>query len=303
MEQEIKNEPLIKSRGYVSSIGSGMRLPLRHPLGFLRQVWPVVLTAFVVTALVGNMMADDCWLFFNMGFADGLTTHDLLSLPLLKVMGWLGLNGLMMCVLTGVMAYQMKRYAELNYLPSVQPWKMAGLMLPTLRRSAVLFVVGYAVLAVLAVLSLFLLPHRAWALAVFTFISLILSFVLSIGGMRYLMSDNSRLSSLAWPIVHITRTGGAFATWIVCGMVFVLVTMVGFIPALCCTYVGGMSDMAVLIGDGTDLPGSFVYVRALAFGLGTITESIALLFFIVPLAFSWGAQTAIENERENGTQE
>lgn len=287
----------------MNCLSAGMRLPLRHPLGFLRQMWHVVLAAFLITALLGDRAAVHFWQFFNMGFADGLTTHDLLGIPLASVLFMVGVNVLIMSVVAGILVYQMKRYAELSYLPSVNPWKNFGRMIPTVRDSAKFSFVAFIVQALLIVVSLLVMPHRAWALALFAVLSLVASYVLSVAGMRYLMSDVSMPASFKWTLSHLRETGGMFATWTVSGLVFVLVTMTGFVPALCCTYVGGMSDMAVLTGDGTDLPGSFVYVRALAFGLGTITESIALLFFIVPLAFSWGAQTAIENEGENGTQE
>ena len=294
MEQDILNEPLRKERSYVKSISAGTRLPLRHPWGFLRQLWPLWLLNTLIWALVSRMVACDLYDFCHTSMAEGVTPTDLIGPSLFKVLAW----GLLAFVLLGIWCGQacflMRRYAELTYLPAIQPWKIWRDILPVILRGMLVFIVGYLVAAGCSVACLAILPSRIWALCAFIIVLIFWVFICIPGGTRYLMdASSSFVSSMNGTIKKISHLGSWCAIISVSGIVVILLVLIASVPTICATYVNGLSDMSVAIGDGTDVPASFAYLRAASFALTFFIAPIAWTFLLIPLCFNWGSECAI----------
>lgn len=291
MEKDIMNEPLLKERSYVKSMSAGVRLPLRHPWGFLRHLWPMMVACVVVWAVVAQWASASVWQFREMAFAPTTDAGHVLSVPFFMLCGWGLLAIVLLGVLCGQISYLMHRYAELGYLPAVQPWKVMPDITPHVVRGIILCVVGYALTVGWAVLSLMVMPSRMWALVLFVLLTILWAMIYVPAGQQYMMERKGFGASLAWPFAHMGSLGGSSAILVVCGMVVVLVMLAGCLPALSTIFVGGMSDNAVAIGDGTDLPSSFGLVRSICFAMGALVVTLAWPFILVPLCFQWGGSS------------
>lgn len=283
-----QGEPLLKERSYVKSIAAGMRLPLRHPWGFLRHLWPLLLVNVIVWALISKPVSAAVWTFYVQAVAPGVLPTELISSFLT-----MSLFGALAMVLLGAWAgqvvYLMKRYEELNYLPAVQPWKLWRDIYPDVLRGVALCVVGYAVTVGLAVLSLFVMPGRVWAFTLFIALMLLWAIVYVPAGQHYMMGRSNPLAALAWPFRHFSSLGGSSAILIVCGMLLVTLLFIASLPTISAIYVNGLSDASVAMGDGTDIPSNFSVLRSICFGLTFMVAPIAWTFIFVPLCFHWGS--------------
>lgn len=302
MKKDILNEPLFRERSYIKSLMEGSRLVLRHPLSFLRHLWPLMLIYVVLWAVVARWVAPHVWEFITMMSQSGVAPSALISMPLFYIMGW----GLMAVVLLGVQSGQvvflMLRYGTLTYIPVVHPWHVWRSILPHVGRGVAGYVSGYLVMCANVLLSLWLMPTRFWALVLFILLSLLWMMVHTSACQQFMLSRCKFLSSFLYAfrsrdvmtentvvVHHSSRVGGNVAILVVCGMVVLLVIVAGLLPAVCAIYVGGISEQAVTIGDSTDLPSSFPLLRACCFGLGALVTFLSMPFLLVPLAFHWGA--------------
>lgn len=295
MEQDILNEPLFKERSYVKSISAGTRLPLRHPLGFLRQIWPLIVINMLVFAALSGRISTDIWTFYQEAIAPGKIPSDLISSSCLMVLGWGYTAMLLLGVLAGQVAYLMQRYAELNYLPAVKPWKIWYDIHPHVLHGILLCIVGYTVTVGFALLSLAVMPSRLWALVLFMFLTMLWAIYYVPVGQHFMMEHRSFLSALLWPAKHIGQLGGSTAILIVCGIILILVILAGSIPTICTIYVGGLSDQSVLNGDGTDIHSSFGFICALSYAMTFLVATVAWTFIFVPLCFHWGSEQTNQN--------
>lgn len=294
MEKDVLNEPLMKERSYVKSMSAGVRLPLRHPWGFLRHMWPMMVLCMLVWAVVAQWAAPNMWALRNEASVAGVSPADLLTKNFIMCCAWGGLAIVFLGIQCGQISYLMQRYGELTYLPAVQPWKVMKDITPHIVRGIILCVVGYAVTLGWCVLSLLFMPSRLWALVLFVILTILWAMVYVPAGQQYMLDKRSFLSSLAYPFKHLGSVGGSSAVLVVCGMVVVCVMVAGCLPALSTIYVGGMSDQAVAIGDGTDLPSSFALVRSICFAMGALIIYISWPFILVPLVFQWAGKGSEE---------
>ena len=301
MEQDILNEPLVKERSYVKSISTGIRLTLRHPWGFLRHLWPLLLLNAIVWAVTSGCLSSCLWNFYTEATAVNVAPSSLITGSFLTCAAWGLLATIMLGVWIGQIVYLMRRYAELTYLPAVKPWKVWRDILPSVLRGITVSVLGYLVVAALAVLALFAMPGRMWAFLLFLFLAFVWLLLFVPMAQHYLMEDRSLISALAWPFKNFTRLGGSSAILVVCGLLVLTVLLVAFIPSVCAIYVGGLSDISVAIGDGTDIPSSFALLRSLSFALTFVLAPIAWTFLIVPLCFHWGSEEAIRKSYIDNT--
>lgn len=303
MEQDILNEPLLKERSYVKSITAGMRLPLRHPWGFLRHLWPLLLFNTLLWALVSKWVATHLWAFCQIAFSHGVSASELVGAPLLSVLGW----GLLAFAILGLWAGQtcflMRRFAELNYLPAVQPWKIWRDIMPLAIQGCLVFVLGHIVAAALALLCLLVLSSRIWAFCLFCLLIILWAIFYCMVGTRFLMASGTVKARLQGSFSGLRHMGGWSAIVAVCGILLITILLVGSAPVICTTYVGGLSDVSVAIGDGTDVPSSFDYLRAASFALTFLIAPIAWMFLLVPLCFKWGSEaaTAVTNVQEEAS--
>ena len=302
-QPDIMNEPLLKERSYVKSISAGTRLPLRHPWGFLRQLWPLLVLTMLVFALLSGRITSDVWTFYQEATAEGVTPSSLLSTSFFAVAGWGVTAMFLLGIWAGQIAYLMQRYAELTYLPAVKPWKIWHDIHPHTLHGILLCLTGYAITIGLAALSLAVMPGRIWALTLFVVLTLLWAIYYVPVGQHFMMEHRSFLSALAWPAKNIGRLGGSSAILIVCGLLVGFVICVGSIPSICAIYVSGLSEQSVAIGDGTDIPTTFGALRASTFALTFLIAPIAWTFIFVPLCFHWGSEKAIAEESEKNIAE
>lgn len=302
MKKDILNEPLYCERSYIKSLVAGIRLPLRHPLGFLRHLWPLMVLTVAVWALAAGWMAPQLWDFYTLATQPGMAPSSLIGLPLLRVMAW-GLLVAVLCSLqAGQLHFLMLRYGTLTYLPAVHPWHVWRSIVPCVLRSTACGVGGYVVWCLIALLSLAVMPTRLWALVGFLVLSLVWMVLFTTFCQHYLLSGSTLGGSLkaafrsheemtqAGHIVHYpSRLGGTATLLAVCGLVCLTVILAGQLPAVCALYVGGISDHTLALGDVSDLPGYFPWLRAFSFGLGALVAFLTVPFLVVPLTFHWGA--------------
>ena len=292
MEKDIMNEPLLKERSYVRSMSAGIRLPLRHPWGFLRHLWPLLVLSIVLWAVASAWLAPHLWSLREVAFTPGIVPSDILCNAFWQVSAW-GLFGILLLgILVGQVGYLMSRYAELTYLPAVQPWKLWRDIIPCVLRGIMTTVLWYALSLAFVILSLFVMPSRMWALVLAVCLVVLWTFILVCIGQQYVMGQRSLLASMAWPFMNLSRIGASSAIVVVCGLLVVAVIAIGCIPAISTIFVGGLSDNAAMIGDETDLPSNFGLLRAISFGMAALVANMAWPFVLVPLAFSWGSQEA-----------
>ena len=302
MKKDILNEPLYCERSYIKSLVAGIRLPLRHPFGFLRHLWPLMLFTVCVWALVSGCVATQLWYFHTLATQPGLSPSSLIGLPLLRVMAWGGLVAVLYSLQVGQLHFLMLRYGTLTYLPAVHPWHVWRSILPCVLRSTACGVGGYIVWCLFALFSLFVMPTRMWALVSFFILSLVWIVLFTTLCQHYLLSGSPFWPSLkaafrshdgmdsSGRIVHYpSRLGGTASLLVVCGLVCLLVILAGQLPAVCTLYVGGISDHTIALGDVSDLPAIFPWLRAFSFGLGALVAFLTLPFLLVPLVFHWGA--------------
>ncbi len=293
------NEPLFKERSYVKSISAGTRLLLRHPWGFLRQLWPAWILSAILWGAAAKWIATHLWECCQTAFAEGVSASELIDAPLFRILGWGLLACLMLGWCTGQACFMMRRYGELNYLPAVQPWKIWRDQLPLALRGTAVFALAYLLLAALSLLCLALIPSRIWAFVVFCILLIIAAIFAALAGTRYQMADGSLRTRLQGSGRRASHLGSWSAIVAVCGMLTAAIVLVGAIPVICTTYVGGLSDASVAMGDGTDIPGSFAFLRALSFALMFLITQLAWMFLTIPLCFNWGSEMANKpNEEE-----
>lgn len=284
------NEPLLKERGYVKCLSAGMRLPLRHPWGFLRHIWPSLLFSMLAAYAASRVMAPNIMAVFSAFAAEDFIPSQLFNTPLLVVVGIGYLNVLCYALVTGHATYLMRRYAELTYLPAVQPWHVWKDIMPCIVRSIVSLSIGYFILIGICAASL-LLPSLGWSLIAMTLTGILFTLLYIPICQHYLMDGSlSYVAALRWPSKHVGTTSKTYAIVLVSGLLVIAVTLIGYIPSLCTIYVGGMSDEAVAIGDPTDLPSSFNFVRGISFALGALISKLSIIFLLIPLAFDWGSK-------------
>lgn len=289
MEKDIMNEPLYGERSYVKSISAGLRLPLRHPWGFLRHLWPLLLLCVATWGFVAKFVAGDLSVFLQLLDQPDVTTSSLVDMPLFRLMGWGALSMVFLGVQCGQIAHLMTRYGALTYFPAVHPWQVFRSIVPHILRGLLLCLVGYAVVCALAVLSLYVMPSMFWSSLLFVVLLITWAFLYIPVGQRYLYSNHNFLSSLTSAFSHPNLLGGNFSITIVCGLLVFVVTFIGCLPALSTTYVGLISDQALAVGDTSDLPESFSLIRAVTYSLAAMVCFMSWPFILVPLTFHWGA--------------
>lgn len=298
MEKDIMNEPLLKERSYVKSMSTGIRLPLRHPWGFLRHLWPMLVVSIILWAVASAWLAPHLWTLRGVALTPGIAPSDILCPAFWQVSAW-GMMGIVLLgVLVGQVGYLMQRYAELTYLPAVQPWKLWSDIMPCVLRGLLTTIVWYVVALAFVVLSLAVMPSRLWALVLCVFLVMTWTFIYVCAGQQYMLGQRSLFSAFAWPFKNFSSVGGSTAILVVCGLLVASVIAIGCIPALSTIFVGGLSDNAVEIGDETDIPSNFALLRSICFGLAALVANIAWPFVLVPLAFNWGSQEAERLEDE-----
>lgn len=291
---DLTNEPLLKERGYVKCLSAGMRLPLRHPWGFLRHMWISLLTTMLAAFVASRWMAPNMMAVLSATGAEDFAPSQLLDTPLLVVCGIGYLIVVCYALVVGHATYLMRRYAELTYLPAVQPWHVWRDIMPCLKRSLVSLTIGYLVVAGIGAASL-MLPSIAWSLLAFIVAGILYTLLYIPACQQYLLDGNTSLmAALKWPFGHRSALGQTAAIIVVCGLLVAAVTLIGYLPAICTIYVGGMSDEALAIGDPSDLPSTFPFLRGICFVLGALIGKLSIMFLVVPLAFDWGSQKAEE---------
>lgn len=303
MKKDILNEPLYRERSYIKSLVAGIRLPLRHPLGFLRHLWPLMVLYVAVWAVVSRWMAPHLWQLVSVLSEPCIPSSSLIGLPLLYVMGWGLLAVVLFCIEAGQLNFLMLRYGTLSYFPAVHPWQVWRSVQPHVLRSLAVGLVFYVVWCLLALLSLWLIPSRLWALAAFAILSLVWILVSTSISQQYLLSGlrvpaclstafrgHSVTTEAGTLTRYPSRMAGNASILVVSGLTVFLVVLVGLLPSVCTLYVGAISDHAVAIGDATDLPASFQWLRAGSFALSALVAFLSLPFLFVPLIFHWGAE-------------
>lgn len=294
MKVDLLVEPLFKERSYVKSISVGMRLPLRHPWGFLRHLWPLLLVCMIIWGLAANWLAPDLWAFQQQLVAHGITADHLIGTPLYRMLLWLFAAILILGVQVGQVAYLMQRYGELTYLPAVQPWKVWRDILPNVCRGILACSFGYVVTAGLLLLSLSLVSTRIWAFSLFFLLMFLWAMVYVPFGQQLLLGKRSVADSAKYCLTHFGDMGSLAAVLMVCGLLVVVVMFVGFLPAISTVYVGGISDRCIAMGDVSDLPDSFPLLRSISFLLGAFFVFVSWLFLLVPLTFQWGSSESVD---------
>lgn len=293
MKKDILVEPLYKERSYVKSLSVGMRLPLRHPIGFLRHLWPMMLLCVLTWAFLAKVVSPDVWALRELAFADGSTPSMLVGMPLCKVLMWGFVAILFLGVQVGQIGFLMQRYGELTYLPAVQPWRVWRDIMPNILSGMMLCSIGYVVTVGLLLVSLLLMPSYLFAIILFVVLTLVWAMVYVPVGQELMIGKCSFMDSLKSPFCKSADFTGTAAILLVSGLLMLVVMFVGLMPAISFIYVGGIADNAVQIGDTSDLPASFCMLRSIAFALSALIALIAWFFILVPLAFQWGSKNSM----------
>ncbi|MBQ0049107.1 MAG: hypothetical protein KBT12_02555 [Bacteroidales bacterium] len=284
------NEPLLKERGYVKSIAAGLRLPLRHPWGILRHIWPTCLVCGLVWFFVSKWVCADLWAFRTVFSGPVSSPADVVGMTWLRVVLWGMLSMLFLGVLAGQTAYLMRRYGELNYFPAVQPWHVWRDIAPSVVSGLVLCLVGYLVAVALASVPFLFMPRRLWAVLLGAVLVCLWALFYVPAGQRFMMEKKPLPASLWWSFSHPTELSGSSAVVVVCSTLLFSVMAAGAVPVVALAYVDGVASDALRMGDAVDLPGSFFMLRNLGFFLTSSIVSLSWIFVFVPLCFEWGSR-------------
>lgn len=296
MEKDTTNEPLFRERSYVKSIGEGCRLLLRHPWCFMSLLLTILPITLLAYALASHVLTPMLGQVFASAFQAGIVPATLITRPLLYVLLYGVLAVLLLGMQVGQVSYLMHKYGELDYVPVHRTWKLSAAITKEMMRGMLLCVVGYVVVGGMLLLSLYVMPTRLWALVLFVVLTLVWVLYYVSVGQQFMLSQRSFAASLVYPIRHFGDLGGIAAILVVCGIVVLTVMEVGALPAICTVYVSCISDASVAMGDGTDIPASFPWLRDLSFALVSLVMFVAWNFLLVPLAFHWGS---LEHSRAN----
>lgn len=302
-EKKEKEEGLFQTRSYLSCLNEGFKLPSRHILSLLKFLWPSLAAGAVSAGLWG--------IFFNQLFLVvtawlAATEPVTLLLPAYTLWGLCLLALLAGSFCLGNVTVAISHYAEEGGWPVLRFGACRNEIFHASLRALVFLLVGAAVfLLVMFPLYLWVGVHSVWMPVTAAILWLAWGVPYCMVGLDYLLGrgPKSFFRSLA-RIKDGYQYWGAFFIVLFCGgLIMTVFSLVSWLPAGVLSFAGYESQMSVLAGDATDLPGAVPLFIVFFFMLASLITNMSGWLTIFPLSYLYGSVEARKKEMERFVEE
>lgn len=289
---------LYKNRSYSSCIHEGLKLGIQNFLTLLRNVWPTMLPAVVVTA------ASSLFLGYYLPFLVSLTGRSDWGILMFGVSGLLHLIILITgSAYIGHLILLVRKYNELQFVPILSfrdTW-------PELKRiwgksfGWLLFfwIIGYGSF----ILFRYVAGWAWWSFLLDLAILLACSIPCLFTSTACLFGQTTGRSSLKSFVQAFRNWGATAAVALVGGLITLIILLISWLPSAILLSAEIFSYQNLLLGDPVDLPSGFPILKFFVLLFTLILSGIALWALIFPLIFHYASVQFREEEKKNMEQD
>lgn len=285
---------LFKNRSYSSCVHEGLKLGVQNFLTLLRNIWPTMTFAALLTAAASLFIGDFLPVLVS---TTGRTDWSLLMFGVFSL-----IKLVMLLAGSAYLAHVtllVKKYDELQFVP-VLSWKNTWPELKMLWSRSFLWLFSFWLISFGLFVAFRNIAGSAWWTY---FLDLVVLLGFSIPyffvGTSYLFGKSSPAETLkAFPQAY--RTWGATAAiLLVSGLIAMIILLVCWLPSAILLSAEVFSYQNILAGDPTDLPAGFPILKFVMLFFTVILSGIAMWALIFPMIFHYASVRYRSEEKEN----
>lgn len=287
-----------KNRSYSSCVHEGLKLGIQNFLTLLRNVWPTMLVASLVTAAasltIGKFLP---YLVSFIGKADSTLMLFGIFMLLKLVMLLAG------SIYLGHLFLLIRKYHELQFFPILslkETWpELKGLWGRSFSWLLVFWVISFGSFAIFHYTA----GWTWWSFLFDLIILLVFSIPYLFSGVACLFDQTNLKGTWKAYLQAFHTWGGTAAVTLVGGLVALIILFISWLPSCILLAAEVFSYQNMLAGDPIDLPSGFAILKFFVLFFTVVLSGIAMWALVFPLVFHYASVKFRTEEKENMIKE